>query len=155
MYVYICVYMLNRGCAESTNILENTRTMNTNWLIRQMAWQMPYHLEHHGCFYFFFSFTCCFCDPFAHLSDALPPPPRSLTPPPLPSRALPPSCCEMQRGHTCPSTSYQRQTSWWWRVAAGPRNHVSHVPAPLFLPPACPSHSLPALASRNAHVMSM
>jgi len=37
-----------RGCQESTNILENTRTMETNWLIRQMAWQMPYHLEHHG-----------------------------------------------------------------------------------------------------------
>jgi len=24
--------------------------METNWLIRQMAWQMPYHLEHHGLF---------------------------------------------------------------------------------------------------------
>jgi len=60
MYVYICVYMLNRGCAESTNILENTRTMNTNWLIRQMAWQMPYHLEHHGFFNFFLFFYMLF-----------------------------------------------------------------------------------------------
>jgi hypothetical protein len=39
---------VGRGCKESTNVLENTRTMETNWLIRQMAWQMPYHLEHHG-----------------------------------------------------------------------------------------------------------
>ena len=38
----------HRGCAESTNVLENTRTMEANWLIRQMAWQMPYHLEHHA-----------------------------------------------------------------------------------------------------------
>jgi len=38
----------HRGCKESINILENTRTMETNWLIRQMAWQMPYHLEHHA-----------------------------------------------------------------------------------------------------------
>ena len=52
--------MLNRGCAESTNILENTRTMNTNWLIRQMAWQMPYHLEHHGFFNFFLFFYMLF-----------------------------------------------------------------------------------------------
>lgn len=39
---------MGRGCQESTNVLENTRTMETNWLVRQMAWQMPYHLEHHG-----------------------------------------------------------------------------------------------------------
>ena len=38
----------HRGCRESTNVLENTRTMQTNWLIRKMTWQMPYHLEHHA-----------------------------------------------------------------------------------------------------------
>jgi hypothetical protein len=30
----------HRGCRESANILENTRTTQTNWFIRQMAWQV-------------------------------------------------------------------------------------------------------------------
>ena len=35
------------GCDESPNLLKNTRTTCTNWLISALAWQMPYHAEHH------------------------------------------------------------------------------------------------------------
>ena len=29
------------------DMLQNTRTMKTNAVIRWLAWQMPYHTEHH------------------------------------------------------------------------------------------------------------
>lgn len=35
------------GCAESPNLLENTRTTLSNPLLNAIAWQMPYHAEHH------------------------------------------------------------------------------------------------------------
>jgi fatty acid desaturase len=35
------------GCEESENLLANTRTTLTNGLINALAWQMPYHAEHH------------------------------------------------------------------------------------------------------------
>lgn len=35
------------GCAESPELLENTRTTLTNSLVNAIAWQMPYHAEHH------------------------------------------------------------------------------------------------------------
>jgi len=39
----------HRGCqSDPHNILCNTRSMTTNWLYRKMAWQMPYHVEHHA-----------------------------------------------------------------------------------------------------------
>uniref|UniRef100_A0A7S0EUJ2 Fatty acid desaturase domain-containing protein n=1 Tax=Hanusia phi TaxID=3032 RepID=A0A7S0EUJ2_9CRYP len=38
----------HRGCHQNPNVLENTRTMSTNWFYRKMAWQMPYHFEHHA-----------------------------------------------------------------------------------------------------------
>lgn len=38
----------HRGCsADPTSVLDNTRTMRTNWLYRKLAWNMPYHMEHH------------------------------------------------------------------------------------------------------------
>jgi fatty acid desaturase len=37
------------GCALGENMFGNTRTTYTNGAIRLLAWQMPYHVEHH-CF---------------------------------------------------------------------------------------------------------
>lgn len=34
-------------CGNENNILSNTRTVRTNWLIRKLAWNMPFHAEHH------------------------------------------------------------------------------------------------------------
>lgn len=35
------------GCAESDDLLDNTRTTLTAWPLRVIGWQMPYHTEHH------------------------------------------------------------------------------------------------------------
>lgn len=35
------------GCAESPDLLKNTRTTLSNKLVHAIAWQMPYHAEHH------------------------------------------------------------------------------------------------------------
>ncbi len=35
------------GMAESPNMLENTRTTRSNFLVRFFYWNMPYHAEHH------------------------------------------------------------------------------------------------------------
>lgn len=35
-------------CAFVVNMLENTRTTYTNRLVRALAWNMPYHAEHHS-----------------------------------------------------------------------------------------------------------
>lgn len=35
------------GMAESPNMLENTRTTETNFLVRFFYWNMPFHAEHH------------------------------------------------------------------------------------------------------------
>ncbi len=35
------------GCAESDDLLANTRTTLTVWPLRLIGWQMPYHTEHH------------------------------------------------------------------------------------------------------------
>ncbi|MHB8475365.1 MAG: fatty acid desaturase [Steroidobacteraceae bacterium] len=37
------------GCALSDNMFANTRTTYTNGTLRLLAWQMPFHVEHH-CF---------------------------------------------------------------------------------------------------------
>jgi fatty acid desaturase len=36
------------GCELTDNMLSNTRTTYTNSLVRFLAWQMPYHAEHHA-----------------------------------------------------------------------------------------------------------
>ena len=36
------------GCELSDNMLANTRTTYSNALVRFLAWQMPYHAEHHA-----------------------------------------------------------------------------------------------------------
>jgi fatty acid desaturase len=35
-------------CPLSGDMLENTRTTYTNGLVRFLAWNMPYHAEHHA-----------------------------------------------------------------------------------------------------------
>lgn len=35
-------------CPQVANMFENTRTTFTSWLIRKLAWNMPYHAEHHA-----------------------------------------------------------------------------------------------------------
>jgi fatty acid desaturase len=36
------------GCARSSDMFANTRTTYTNPLVRTLAWQMPFHVEHHA-----------------------------------------------------------------------------------------------------------
>lgn len=36
-------------CPQVANMFENTRTTFTNFLVRKLAWNMPYHAEHHAC----------------------------------------------------------------------------------------------------------
>jgi len=44
------LYLLceHAGCRRSTDMLENTRTTYTNALVRFLAWNMPFHAEHHA-----------------------------------------------------------------------------------------------------------
>lgn len=47
---FLRFYLLaeHRGRKSSPLIYENTRTMQTNWFYRKLAWSMPYHMEHHA-----------------------------------------------------------------------------------------------------------
>lgn len=47
---FLRFYLLaeHRGRATTPVIYENTRTMATNWFYRKLAWNMPYHMEHHA-----------------------------------------------------------------------------------------------------------
>ena len=44
------LYLLaeHTGCPTSPDMLENSRTVRTNSLVRFLAWNMPYHAEHHA-----------------------------------------------------------------------------------------------------------
>ena len=44
------LYLLaeHTGCPMSADMLENSRTVHTNALVRLLAWNMPYHAEHHA-----------------------------------------------------------------------------------------------------------
>ena len=46
---FLRAYLLaeHTGCPFVSNMLENTRTTYTNKIIRFLAWNMPYHTEHH------------------------------------------------------------------------------------------------------------
>ena len=37
------------GCAEVPDMLKNSRTTRSTALLRRLAWNMPYHAEHHVC----------------------------------------------------------------------------------------------------------
>lgn len=47
---FLRLYLLaeHGRCAFVANMLENTRTTKTTWLVRKLAWNMPYHAEHHS-----------------------------------------------------------------------------------------------------------
>lgn len=47
---FLRLYLLaeHAGCAHEKNMLVNTRTTYTNALVRWLAWNMPYHTEHHS-----------------------------------------------------------------------------------------------------------
>ncbi len=43
------LYLLaeHSGCPLVPDMLRNSRTTRSNWLVRRLAWNMPYHAEHH------------------------------------------------------------------------------------------------------------
>lgn len=47
---FLRLYLLaeHGRCAFVANMFENTRTTFTSWFIRKLAWNMPYHAEHHA-----------------------------------------------------------------------------------------------------------
>jgi fatty acid desaturase len=47
---FLRAYLLaeHARCPHVANMLENTRTTFTNRLVRFLAWNMPYHAEHHA-----------------------------------------------------------------------------------------------------------
>ncbi|MEM6933194.1 MAG: fatty acid desaturase, partial [Pseudomonadota bacterium] len=47
---FLRLYLLaeHGHCPPVANMFENTRTTFTGWLIRMLAWNMPYHAEHHA-----------------------------------------------------------------------------------------------------------
>ena len=47
---FLRMYLLaeHAGCALTPNMFTNSRTTLTNWVIRFLAWNMPYHAEHHS-----------------------------------------------------------------------------------------------------------
>ncbi|BCG95936.1 fatty acid desaturase family protein [Mesorhizobium sp. 131-2-1] len=47
---FLRLYLLaeHGRCPMVANMLENTRTTLTNWLVRKVAWNMPFHAEHHA-----------------------------------------------------------------------------------------------------------
>ena len=44
------LYLLSEhmGCAQSPDMFCNTRTTLTTWALRALAWNMPFHVEHHA-----------------------------------------------------------------------------------------------------------
>jgi fatty acid desaturase len=47
---FLRLYLLaeHGGCPYVGNMLLNSRTTMTTWLVRKLAWNMPYHAEHHA-----------------------------------------------------------------------------------------------------------
>ena len=47
---FLRLYLLaeHGRCPPVANMLENTRTTFTNRIVRFLAWNMPYHIEHHS-----------------------------------------------------------------------------------------------------------
>jgi fatty acid desaturase len=47
---FLRMYLLaeHTGCAPSADTYANTRTTYTNGFVRTLAWQMPFHVEHHA-----------------------------------------------------------------------------------------------------------
>jgi fatty acid desaturase len=49
-YPFLRFFLLaeHTGCAFGNDMFANTRTTYTNWAMRVLAWDMPYHCEHHS-----------------------------------------------------------------------------------------------------------
>ena len=47
---FLRLYLLaeHGRCPHVANMFENTRTTFTTWLVRKLAWNMPFHAEHHA-----------------------------------------------------------------------------------------------------------
>lgn len=47
---FLRLYLLaeHAGCPQTPDMLRNSRTVQTNALVRRLAWNMPYHVEHHA-----------------------------------------------------------------------------------------------------------
>jgi fatty acid desaturase len=47
---FLRLYLLaeHGRCPLVANMLENSRTTLTNWFVRKLAWNMPFHAEHHA-----------------------------------------------------------------------------------------------------------
>ena len=47
---FLRIYLLaeHTGCSHTNNMFSNTRTVYTNSAMRWLAWNMPYHAEHHS-----------------------------------------------------------------------------------------------------------
>lgn len=47
---FLRLYLLaeHERCPHVANMFENTRTTFTNFMVRKLAWNMPYHAEHHA-----------------------------------------------------------------------------------------------------------
>ena len=47
---FLRLYVLaeHHGCDENDNMLHNSRTTYTNFMVRMLAWNMPYHSAHHA-----------------------------------------------------------------------------------------------------------
>jgi len=48
--VFLRIYLVaeHMECASGHNMFSNTRSTTTNWIHCKLAWNMPYHLEHHA-----------------------------------------------------------------------------------------------------------
>jgi fatty acid desaturase len=49
-YPFLRFFLLaeHTGCAYGHDMFANTRTTYTNWAMRKLAWDMPFHCEHHS-----------------------------------------------------------------------------------------------------------
>ena len=47
---FLRLYLLaeHTGCPEVPDMIRNTRTIRTLWPLRALAWNMPFHIEHHA-----------------------------------------------------------------------------------------------------------
>lgn len=47
---FLRIYLMaeHGRCPHVSNMFENTRTIFTSWIVRRLAWNMPYHAEHHA-----------------------------------------------------------------------------------------------------------
>jgi fatty acid desaturase len=47
-FLRLFLHAEHTGCAHNDDMFANTRTTETNALVRRLTWDMPYHVEHHA-----------------------------------------------------------------------------------------------------------